>query len=80
MAQLFSQRTLTIGGMEPCAVGLQFHKTGFDQKENVVLFVCCEVVESKLVKLETICTVIFPQWRVLSDLANPKVASESTTP
>ena len=39
MAQLFSQRTLTIGGMEPCAVGLQFHKTGFDQKENVVLFV-----------------------------------------
>ena len=39
---------------------LQFNKTGTDQKEHVLLFVCSEEVESKLVKLETSRTLILP--------------------
>ena len=38
----------------PRMVGHQFDKNGFDQKENMLLFVCSEAVESKFVKLETI--------------------------
>ena len=30
------------------------------KKENMLLFVCCEAVESMLVKLETSCPVILP--------------------
>ena len=41
-----------------CIGGLQFNKSGFDQKENVSLFVCSEAVESKLADLETSHTVI----------------------
>ena len=44
-----------------CTAGLQFNKTGFDQKiKYVVICICCEAAESKLVKLETNCTVILP--------------------
>ena len=43
--------------------GLELNKTGTDQKEHMLLFVCSEAVESKLVKLETRST-------VFSDKAN----------
>ena len=41
-----------------CTTGLQFNKTGTDQKEQMLFFVCSEAGESKLVKLETSRTVI----------------------
>ena len=44
----------------PRMVGHQFDKNGFDQKENMLLFVCSEAVESKPVKLETSHTVMLP--------------------
>ena len=40
--------------------GLQLNKTGTDQKEHMLLFVCSEAVESKLVKLETSRSAILP--------------------
>ena len=41
--------------------GLQFNKTGTDQKEHLFnLYLCSKAVESKLVKLETSRTVILP--------------------
>ena len=43
-----------------CTTGLQFNKTGTDQKEQMLFFVCSEAGESKLVKLETSRTVILP--------------------
>ena len=38
-------------GMYHCTAGLQFNKTGIDQKANLSLFECVEAVESKLLKL-----------------------------
>ena len=54
------QRTLTIGGSK--TVQLVSSLTGLDltKKENMLLFVCSDAVESKLVKLETSHTVILP--------------------
>ena len=47
-------------GKDHCTAGLQFNKTGLYQGRNYVVFVCSEATESKLVKLETSCTVILP--------------------
>ena len=47
-------------GKDHCTAGLQFDKSGLAKKENMLLFVCIEAVQSKLVKLETICTVMLP--------------------
>ena len=47
------------------ATGLQFNKTGSDQRKKNVAF--SYAVESKLVKLETSCTVIlFPMVSVVN--------------
>ena len=54
------QRTLNVGGNDHCMAGLQFNKTGSDQKENMLLFACGEAVEFKLGKLEISHTVILP--------------------
>ena len=48
-------------GKDRCTAVLQLNKVVFDQKEHMLLFVCSEAVESKLVKLETSHTVILPQ-------------------
>ena len=50
--------SITVQVVYHCIGGLQFNKSGFDQKENVSLFVCSEAVESKLADLETSHTVI----------------------
>ena len=42
------------------AAGLQSNKAGFDQKGSMLLLVCSEAIESKLVKLDTSRTVILP--------------------
>ena len=47
-------------GKDHCTTSRQFNKIGFDQKEHLLLFVCSEAVESKLVKLETSRSAILP--------------------
>ena len=47
-------------GKDHSTAGLPFNKTGFDQKENMLLFECCNAAKSKLVKLETSQTGILP--------------------
>ena len=72
------QRTLTVGNSYHWTAGLQFNKTGLDQKRKyILLFVCYEAVESKLVKLETSCTVIpIPIVSVLCYIIKPYFKSQ----
>ena len=59
----FIQRTLIIGG------GLLFSSSLVQKRKYIVISTNGEPVESKLVKLETSCTVILPTRSVLSGLA-----------
>ena len=43
-------------GKYTCTTGLQFNGIGFDQR--IKYAVICETIESNLVKLETICTIL----------------------
>ena len=48
------------GGQDYYVACLEINKTGFYQKENMLVFVCNEAIHSKLVKLETVGTVSLP--------------------
>ena len=54
------QTTLTAGGRITVRLVSSLTRQDLTQKENMLLFLCSEAVESKLVKLETSRTVIFP--------------------
>ena len=54
------QRTLTVGGRITVQMPSRLTRLALTKKENMMLFVSSEAVESKLIKLETSCIVILP--------------------
>ena len=57
-----NQRNTHLGMKKHCTAGLQFTRLDSTKKgKSVVISQCCEAVVSKLVKLETSCTMILAQ-------------------
>ena len=61
LKMLNKHRKLTIEGMITVQLVSSLTRLDFTSKESMLLFVCSEAVDSKLVKLETSRTVILPQ-------------------
>ena len=63
------QKRLTIGGRITVWLVSSLTRLDLTKNENMLLFVCCEAIESKLVKLETSHTVIlFPKLSFLCEV------------
>ena len=58
MVHLKGQRSLTVGGRITVQLVSGLTRLELTKKENLLIFVCSEAVESILEKLETSCTVI----------------------
>ena len=55
------KRTLNVGGSITVQLVSRFKRLDLTKQENMLFFVCNEAAESKLVKLETSCSVILSQ-------------------